>query len=68
MSAKALADLGGGKADAGRAVHRLEHAGDQVAHKIGVGRLHRAGARLEDLMGRDQDRPWFRSPLRCHRS
>ena len=53
---QALTDLRRSQADPRGLVHGGEHAGDQVAHQIGVGRLDRSGARFEELIRRDQDR------------
>ena len=48
------ADLDGGKPDAGRRVHGLEHVVDQLAQRL-VDRLHRLGFQPQPLVGDDED-------------
>ena len=48
------ADLDGGKPDAGRRIHGLEHVVDQRAQRL-VDRLHRLGLQPQPLVGKDED-------------
>ena len=48
------ADLDGGKPDAGRRIHGLEHVVDQRAQRL-VDRRHRLGFEPQPLVGEDED-------------